>query len=75
MHGGLLITFVISSRPSAQSAHREETPRRAPLHEAGEQYRLATGEWIVWVSPRCFIVSGVPPIGLPDVVALPGHLK
>jgi hypothetical protein len=42
---------------------------RRPAHTVGEQYRLDTGEWIVWVSDRCYIVSGVPPIGLPDVLA------
>jgi hypothetical protein len=40
-----------------------------PAHEPGEQYRLGTGEWIVWVTPGCYIVSDVPPLGLPDVLA------
>jgi hypothetical protein len=40
-----------------------------PAHQSGEQYRLDTGEWVVWVSDRCYIVAGVPPIGLPDVLA------
>jgi len=43
--------------------------RRRPAHEAGEQYRLDDGEWVVWVSDRCYIVSGLPPLGLPDVLA------
>ena len=42
---------------------------RRPAHEAGEQYRLDDGKWVVWVSERCYIVSGVPPLGLPDVLA------
>lgn len=42
---------------------------RGPAHQAGEQYRLETGEWIVWVSDRCYIVSSVPPLGMPDVIA------
>jgi len=50
---------------SAQSAPQV----RAPAHQAGEQYRLETGEWIVWVSDRCYIVSGPPPLGMPDVIA------
>ena len=41
----------------------------APAHQAGEQYRSEDGEWIVWVSDRCYIVSGVPPLGLPDILA------
>ena len=45
-------------------------PSRSALkHQAGEQYRSDTGEWIVWVSDRCYIVSGVPPLGMPDVLA------
>ena len=38
-------------------------------HHAGEQYRLGTGESVVWVSDRCFIVSEPPPLGMPDVFA------
>ncbi len=41
----------------------------APTHQAGEQYRLETGESIVWVSDRCYIVSEPPPLGMPDVFA------
>ena len=41
----------------------------SPKHYAGEQYRFATGESIVWVSERCFIVSEPPPLGMPDVFA------
>jgi hypothetical protein len=45
-------------------------PTRPPTgHQAGEQYRSDTGDWIVWVSDRCYIVSGVPPLGAPDVLA------
>jgi hypothetical protein len=43
--------------------------RSSPAHEAGEQYRTADGGWIVWVSDRCYIVSEVPPLGLPQVLA------
>jgi hypothetical protein len=45
-------------------------PRRsAPAHEAGEQYRDEFGEWIVWVSDRCYLVSDTPTLGLPQVLA------
>jgi hypothetical protein len=48
---------------------RSGGPRRAaPAHQAGEQYRDIEG-WVVWVSDRCYIVSGVPPLGMPDVLA------
>jgi hypothetical protein len=50
---------------SAESAPQS----RGPAHQAGEQYRLETGEWIVWVNERCYIISGVPPLGMPDVIA------
>jgi hypothetical protein len=43
--------------------------RPAPGHHAGEQYRLDTGESIVWVSDRCYFVSEPPPLGMPDVFA------
>jgi hypothetical protein len=41
----------------------------APMHHAGDQYRLETGEWIVWVSDRCYIISEPAPLGIPDVFA------
>jgi hypothetical protein len=43
--------------------------RSAPAHQAGDQYRLEAGEWIVWVSDRCYIVSEPAPLGMPDVFA------
>jgi len=43
--------------------------RSSPAHQAGEQYRTEDGAWIVWVSDRCYIVSEVPPLGLPQVLA------
>jgi hypothetical protein len=45
------------------------SPRSAPEHRAGEQYRLETGEWIVWVTDRCYIVSEPQPLAMPDVFA------
>jgi hypothetical protein len=44
-------------------------PHSAPAHMAGDQYRDQEGQWIAWVSDRCYLVSGVPPLGLPDVLA------
>ena len=43
--------------------------RSSPAHEAGEQYRTEDGAWIVWVSDHCYIVSELPPLGLPQVLA------
>jgi len=43
--------------------------RSSPAHAAGEQYRTEDGAWIVWVSDHCYIVSELPPLGLPQVLA------
>lgn len=43
--------------------------RSSPKHQPGEQYRSDTGDWIVWVSDRCYLISGLPPLGMPDVLA------
>lgn len=43
--------------------------RSSPKHQAGEQYRTENGDSIVWVSDRCYIVSSLPPLGMPDVIA------
>jgi hypothetical protein len=40
-----------------------------PLHHAGEQYTLETGELVVWVSDRCFVVSEPPSVGTPNAFA------
>jgi len=40
-----------------------------PLHHAGEQYTLTTGELVVWVSDRCFLVSEPPTLGTPNAFA------
>jgi hypothetical protein len=42
--------------------------RPGPAHYAGEQYRLDTGESVVWVSDRCYIISEPAPLGMPDVL-------
>jgi hypothetical protein len=40
-----------------------------PLHDAGEQYTLKTGELVVSVSDRCFVVSEPPSLGAPNAFA------
>jgi hypothetical protein len=40
-----------------------------PQHHAGEQYTLSTGELIVWVSERCYLVSEPPALGTPNAFA------
>jgi hypothetical protein len=40
-----------------------------PQHHAGEQYTLSTGELIVWVSDRCYLVSEPPALGMPNAFA------
>ena len=44
------------------------TPHSMAAHQAGDQYRDLDG-WVVWVSDSCYLVSGVPPLGVPDVIA------
>jgi len=53
--------------PEESSARTDA--QRVPAHEAGEQYRTTDGAWVVWVSDRCYLVSDVPPRGLPQVLA------
>jgi len=43
--------------------------QRVPAHEPGEQYRTTDGAWVVWTSDHCYLVSDVPPMGLPQVLA------
>ncbi len=59
----------------AQSGSSKATPDQSgswwapPVHKAGEQYRLSTGELVVWVSDRCFLVSELPALGTPNSAA------
>jgi hypothetical protein len=53
----------------ADAGSRQGPRRSAPPHEAGEQYRDEFGEWIVWVSDRCYLVSDTPTLGMPQVLA------
>jgi hypothetical protein len=55
------------TRPVVESARAGAQP--PPRHAQGEQYRTTDGTWVVWVSDRCYLVSEVPPIGLPEVLA------
>jgi len=43
-------------------------PHSMSAHQAGDQYRDLDG-WVVWVSDSCYLVSGIPPLGVPDVIA------
>ena len=43
--------------------------QRVPAHEPGEQYRTTDGAWVVWISDHCYLVSDVPPMGVPQVLA------
>ena len=40
-------------------------PQPTPAHYAGQQYRDAFGESIVWVSNRCYVVSQDTPLDVP----------
>jgi hypothetical protein len=53
--------------PEVDSARTGALP--LPGHAPGAQYRTTDGVWVVWVSDRCYLVSEVPPIGLPEVLA------
>jgi hypothetical protein len=53
--------------PKAKSARTGAQP--VPAHEAGEQDRTTAGAWVVWISDRCYLVSDVTPMGLPQVLA------
>jgi hypothetical protein len=52
----------------------------APLHHAGEQYQLSNGDWMVWVSSRCYQISKSMPApggasghSLPETVCPQSH--
>lgn len=66
------VTFTAGVRsfgtnPAAESARTSVLS--VPGHAPGEQYRATDGAWVVWVSDRCYLVSDVPPVGLPEVLA------
>jgi hypothetical protein len=39
-----------------------------PKRHAGEQDRLDGGDSIFWVSDRCYVVSSIPLLGMPDIL-------
>jgi hypothetical protein len=41
----------------------------APAHVAGEQYRDAEGESIVWLTSNCYMISPAPELGGPNALA------
>jgi hypothetical protein len=51
-----------------QSVRNPKSWWPVPEHHAGEQYRLDTGEWIVWVSDTCFFTTDPPHSEPPDEV-------
>ncbi len=49
-----------------------------PRHRAGEQFKTANGDWIVWINESCYRVASsgayVPGASLPPIVC-PGHAR
>ena len=53
-----------------------EAPSPAQIvHHAGESYRDSDGNHVAWVNDDCYVVSELPPLGTPDVLArmIPTH--
>ena len=48
---------------------KRNTPESGRAHTAGEQYRTDTGDSIVWISDRCYVISENVPPGTPQSVA------
>ena len=48
-------TFAGNDKPDSVSSRSSRFP--APRHHAGEQFRLDTGDWVVWVNDDCYQVS------------------
>jgi hypothetical protein len=46
-----------------------DAPAHGPTHQAGEQYRTETGDSIVWISDRCYVISENPSLGTPPSMA------
>jgi hypothetical protein len=65
----------VNKDQAGQGSVTDEVPSKPhslwapPLHHAGEQYTLKTGELVVWVSDRCFVVSEPPTFGTPNAFA------
>jgi hypothetical protein len=56
-------------RRKTSSSHGPRPWVPPPAHHAGEQYTTITGEKIVWISDKCFVMSSRPTLGLPDIFA------
>jgi hypothetical protein len=56
-------------RATGKAASQPDSLWPQPLHHAGDQYTLETGELVVWVSDRCFLVSEPPTLGTPNAFA------
>jgi hypothetical protein len=51
-----------------EKSHEEDQSRDPPpAHYAGETYRTNTGESVVWISAKCYVISPAPNSGPPDV--------
>jgi len=57
----------------AATSARAEAPSppilSAPAHVAGEQYRDAEGDSIVWLTARCYLIAPAPELGAPNALA------
>ena len=53
----------------------EKPPPAQIVHHAGESYRDSDGNHVAWVNDNCYVVSELPPLGTPDVLArmIPTH--
>jgi hypothetical protein len=56
-------------KPGPAGSRRSKSSRAPASHSAGEQYRLSTGELVVWLSDHCFIISDPPALGTPNAFA------
>jgi hypothetical protein len=55
--------------PAARKDGESVTQEPARSHRAGEQYRTDTGDSVVWISDKCYVISDNPPPGTPQSVA------
>jgi hypothetical protein len=60
-------TRELGAHPRADSHREQQYPPAA--HQAGEEYRDAYGDTVVWLNDRCYVVSESPALGAPDVLA------
>jgi len=55
--------------PQNRNDDKPGAPEPGRTHTAGEQYRTATGDSVVWVSDRCYVISEKPLPGTPPTMA------